>query len=185
MPSNSCSLPWRSATARPANIHLYSKASGHRGFAQQRAISGICVCRIDDLDVIRLVFCHELIARHAISHPVHDGPLDRGCIPTTLSFLGRQVNRRSATDIHMQRVISYVNARPHNLTWLGDSPQGTSTIGKVHRRLPAPVGFLPASKMCRWCRAADLEHPDVIFHRSRSIPITPPNVMESRFNRLV
>ena len=56
---------------------------------------------------------------------------------------------------------------------------------EVHRRLPFAGGAGPAAdEMGRRNRAADQEHPDVVLHRARLVPVAPADVVQGVFDRL-
>ena len=60
------------------NIHIEPQFIHSRGFGVQTVSRAFLVRRIDNLNVIRLMPAHHLVARDALKHCVHDGPL-RGC----------------------------------------------------------------------------------------------------------
>ena len=52
-------------------------------------------------------------------------------------------------------------------------------------RLPFARGARPAAdEVGRRRRTADQEHPDVVLHRARSVPIAPAEVVQRVFDRL-
>ena len=82
----------------------------HCSFGQQTLVSAFCIAGIDTLDVIRLVPGHHLIAAHAVSDGMHDGPLPGGGFPAALGFFSRQGDDFAPAQIHLQRAIRWGEA---------------------------------------------------------------------------
>ena len=60
------------AAERAADVHHHTKRAGKRSFGKYTLIRRLRVIRVGDLNVIRLMLRHELIARHTVSHGVHE-----------------------------------------------------------------------------------------------------------------
>ena len=110
----------RNAAAFAASARFAASASG----------------RIRHLNVIGLVPRHHLIARNAVRHRVHDGPLRRGDAPAALSFLARQVANRRAPQIGLEFAVVHENAAPDDLARLADALHRAAAQAEIHGRLP-------------------------------------------------
>lgn len=114
-------------TARLPNFHIAAKvnlnahAGKHGSFSGKRLVGAFRVWRISDLDMVGLVARHHLIARDAMKHSVHDGPLGRGHLPTSLGLLARQLHHGRAPQVGVQRPIFDEDAAPDDLAWLADA----------------------------------------------------------------
>ena len=75
-----------------AQVHFEAQLGQHGGFDAAGAVGLLGVGRIDDLDVVRLVARHHLVARDAVEHGVHDGPLRGGLAPAAFGLLLRQLH---------------------------------------------------------------------------------------------
>ena len=95
------------------------------------------------------------------------------------------VDRRAAADVHVQRVVLDVDARPDDLAGLRDAAERAAAVGEVHRRLAEAFGAGPAADEVRGRRgAADLEDPDVVLRRAGAVGVAPADVVQRGFDRL-
>src|ERR1700720_271657 len=74
-----------------ADAHFHSQIAERGGLHSQGSVRCGSVGRIGHLDVVGFVTGHHLIARDAVSHGVHDGPLRSGDLPSSLGLFTRQI----------------------------------------------------------------------------------------------
>ena len=92
---------------------------------------------------------------------------------------------RAAADVHGQRVVLDVDARPDDFARLRNAAERAAAVGEVHRRLAEAFGAGPAADEVRRRRgAADLEDPDVILRRAGAVGVAPADVVQRGFDGL-
>src|SRR5690348_4819320 len=95
--------------------------------------------------MIRLVPRHHLIARDAIRHRVHDGPL-RGCaVPASLGFWQWKLDDTGTAEVHVKLVVLDEDAAPDDLAGFADAFDGSPAEAEVHRGLSLAAGVGPAA----------------------------------------
>src|SRR5262245_47385665 len=92
---------------------------GHCEGLNERGAAGLVfVGRVNDLDMIRLVPRHHLIAGDTVKHRMHDGPLPRRFAPAALGFLSGKLDDTCESNVAVQRAVHNENAAPNDVAWL-------------------------------------------------------------------
>src|SRR6266404_4569337 len=85
-----------------AEVNLETEFGEHRGFDTARAMGLLFIRSINDLDVIRLMPRHHLVASDAVEDRVHNRPLRRGFAPPPLRFFRRELHNFRNSEVAMQ-----------------------------------------------------------------------------------
>src|SRR5690606_290100 len=91
-------LPTFITLAGATHGDLHAERLGHCRFGHQCSVGRLRVVGISDLYVVALVAGHHLVARYAIGHRVHDGPLRRCLLPAALGLFQRKVDDLGTSD---------------------------------------------------------------------------------------
>src|SRR5688572_9954004 len=76
-----------------ADVDADAELLRHRGFGEHRQIRRLLIVAVHNLDMIRLVLGHHLIAADAVGDAVHNRPLRRRAVPAPLRFFRSEERR--------------------------------------------------------------------------------------------
>ena len=159
---------------RPANRHLDPQRRRHRRAGEETIHRRSGIIGINDLDMIRGVAGHHLVAGDSVENCVHDGPLAGRCFETATCFGVGQGDHMAEAEVHAESIWSDEDAAPDDLAGLGHARAGRPTHREIHRGLAMAMGPGDAPDvMGGRCGAADFEDPDVIVGRAAGIMIAP------------
>ena len=141
-------------------MHLDAKRIEERRLDGEGAVGGACIGRVRDLNMVRLVARHQLVAADAVQHCVHDRPLRRRQLQPTLGLGGGQIGDVAATEVEVQRSTLHEDSRPDDLAGLRAAAQRPAAEREVHARLAPAVRLVVAAVVRRRDRTGDHERPD-------------------------
>src|ERR1035438_854562 len=138
-----------------AHRHVQAHLAEHGRLRRQRQIGGVRIRRVGHLHVVGFVPRHHLVARDAVRHGMHDGPLRRSDPPAPLGLFARQFYHFGAADIRLQRAAIHEHAAPHDLARLADAletapaqPEGNwSPVASNVRAPERPIGGAAATSV--------------------------------------
>src|SRR5271157_3514937 len=105
---------------RPTNIDLNAQLGKGRRLDGECQIACVAVRRVCNLNMIRFVPRHHLIARYAVQHRVHHRPLPVGQSPSTLTLLCRELDGSCPSYIGLKSVVLDEDPAPDHLARLRD-----------------------------------------------------------------
>ena len=118
---------------------------------------------------------HELVARDAVQHGVHDRPLRVGRLLAARGLGGRQRDGGAAAEVDLEATVGEVHAGPHDLARPGDAVEGRAARREEHRVLAPPLGARVAALEVRGRDGAgDLEDP----HEAPVVVLAPAHVVQ-------
>ena len=89
----------------PAEVHRQAELTEQGRLRHQGLVGGRGIRSVDHIDVVGLVAGHELVTADAVQNGVHDRPLRRGRVESSLGLLGRQLERGATADVDVQRAV--------------------------------------------------------------------------------
>lgn len=94
---------------------------GAGGFGLEALVGALGVGGVGDLDVVGLVFGHELVAGDAVGHGVHDGPFLGGGFEAAAGFCFRKFEGGATTNVDVEFFILDINSGPDDFAGFGNS----------------------------------------------------------------
>src|SRR5579862_5948541 len=161
-----------------ADTHFHPQVAERRGLHCHGLVGGCGAGRISHLDMVGFVTGHHLIARDAVSHGVHDGPLRSGDPPSAFRFFARQIAHAGASEIGFQTAAFHEDAAPNDLARFADAFHRPAAEPEVHGRLALTyLTGIPPDEVLGRRSAADLEHP----HEFALVIFPVAHIVQRRF----
>ena len=140
-------LEFRSVGLRAAEADGKAELGGESGLGVEGEIGFAGGVGVHDLDMVRLVAGHHLVAGHAVSDRMHDRPLDGGLLPAAFGFGGGERDDLGSAQIHLEATVLDEDAAPDNLARLRDAADRAAAEPEVHRGLSQRVGALVSADL--------------------------------------
>src|SRR5206468_225437 len=124
----------------PREVNAEAHLLEHRRLGPEGAVGLLGARSVGDLDVVRGMAGHHLVAADPVEDGMEDRPLWGGGFPPPLRLLAGEGHRAGAADVGMELASRDEDPAPDDLPCLRDALQRAAAEAEVHGRLPLARG---------------------------------------------